>query len=132
MGNPLHFVLSGANAHDMSQADALLARVTELAQELQLMIDHLIADKGYDAEPFRDALRALDIEPVIPYRSRSKHNSDAPPKPQPDRHLYKERHLVECFINRIKHYRRIFTRYDKLASRFLGFLSFVAALVCLR
>jgi hypothetical protein len=48
------------------------------------------------------------------------------------RHLYKERHLVECFINKIKHYRRIFSRFDKLARRYLGFLSFAGALIWLR
>ena len=49
-----------------------------------------------------------------------------------DRHLYRERHLVECFIGKIKHYRRIFSRFEKLASRYLGFLSFVGVLVWLR
>ena len=49
-----------------------------------------------------------------------------------DEHLYKERHLVECFIGKIKYYRRIFSRFEKLASRFLGFLSFVSALIWLR
>ena len=49
-----------------------------------------------------------------------------------DAHLYKERHLIECFINKIKWYRRIFSRFDKLSSRFRGFLSFVASLIWLR
>ena len=49
-----------------------------------------------------------------------------------DQHLYKERHLVECFINKIKYYRRIFSRFDKLASRFLGFVSLAASLIWLR
>lgn len=49
-----------------------------------------------------------------------------------DAHLYKERHLVECFIHKIKHYRRIFSRFDKLANKYLGFLSFVAAIIWLR
>ena len=42
-----------------------------------------------------------------------------------DEHLYKERHLVECFINKMKWYRRIFSRFEKLAARYFGFLSFV-------
>ena len=49
-----------------------------------------------------------------------------------DVHPYKERHLVECFIDKIKHYRRIFSRYDKLATTYLGFLHFVGALIWLR
>ena len=46
-----------------------------------------------------------------------------------DAHLYRERHQVECFINKIKHYRRVFSRFDKLAIRYMGFLSFVAAII---
>ena len=49
-----------------------------------------------------------------------------------DVHLYKERHLVECFINKIKQYRRISSRFDKLAVRYMGFLSFVATIIWLR
>lgn len=45
---------------------------------------------------------------------------------------YRERHLVECFINKFKHFRRLFSRFDKLDRRFLAFLSFVAALIWLR
>jgi transposase len=49
-----------------------------------------------------------------------------------DRHLYRERHLIECFIGKIKHYRRVFSRFEKLSKNYLGFLSFVSALVWLR
>ena len=49
-----------------------------------------------------------------------------------DTGLYRERHLVECFINKIKHFRRIFSRFDQLASRYLGFLHFVSVLIWLR
>ena len=44
----------------------------------------------------------------------------------------RERHLVECFINKIKHYRRIFSRFEKLDTRYLGFLHFTAALIRLQ
>jgi transposase len=49
-----------------------------------------------------------------------------------DTWLYRERHLIECFINKIKHYRRIFSRFEKLSSRYPGFLHFVGALIWLR
>ena len=49
-----------------------------------------------------------------------------------DHYLYRERHLVECLFNKIKHFRRLFSRFDKLASRYLGFLNFVASLIWLR
>jgi len=49
-----------------------------------------------------------------------------------DKWVYRERHLVECFINKIKHFRRIFSRFEKLDRSFLGFLHFVSTLVWLR
>lgn len=67
-----------------------------------------------------------EAEPVIPPSARRTEPHDY------DDHPYRERHLVECFINKIKHYRRIFSRFDKLASRYLGFLYFVGVLVWLR
>ena len=45
-----------------------------------------------------------------------------------DKHLYKEQYLIECFINKINHYQRVFSRFDKLANRYLGYLSFIDAL----
>lgn len=142
LGNPLHFVLTGAQTHDITQAEPLLTHALALAQELEQTIARLIADKGYDAEALRETLRTANIEPVIPYRERKpRKNSQPDPvppvtpppdKPPVDWHTYKERHLIECFFNRIKHYRRIFTRFDKLASRYLSFLNFVATLVWLR
>lgn len=49
-----------------------------------------------------------------------------------DKALYKERHPVECCSNRLKHYRRVFSRFEKLASRYLAFLHFAATLLWLR
>lgn len=139
--------MTGAQSHDVTQAETLIAQVEALAKQLQQSITRLIADKGYDAERLRELLRARDIEPVVPYRQRKpnsaksgKSGKNKSPKqqaepiatPQIDWHTYKERHLIECFFNRIKHYRRLFSRFDKLASRYLGFLNFVSALVWLR
>jgi len=152
LGNPLRFVLTGAQTHDSTQAKTLLEEVHALAQQLQQTITRLIADKGYDAEPLRELVRTWGVEPVIPYRQRkaaktrtskaqvnkaqsnkSDKTESAPADTPPiDWFTYKERHLIECFFNRIKHYRRIFSRFDKLANRYLGFLSFVSALVWLR
>ena len=83
----------------------------------------MIADKGYDAHWFRQSLLARGITPVIPPRSNRKEPPDY------DTHLYRERHLVECFINKIKHFRRIFSRFDKLDARYLAFLQFAGALI---
>ena len=68
----------------------------------------------------------LGMTPVIPPRSNRREPADY------DRHLYRERHLTECFINKMKHFRRIFSRFEKLDARYLGFLHFTAALIWLR
>ena len=86
----------------------------------------LIGDKGYDAADFIKGLVAAGIEAVIPPRVNRKEPREY------DEHLYRERHLVECFINKVKHYRRVFSRFEKLSKNYLGFLSFVSALVWLR
>ena len=86
----------------------------------------MIADKGYDSREFRQYILERGMRPVIPPRSNRK-------EPQAyDACLYRERHLVECFINKIKHYRRVFSRFEKLDTRYLGFLHFTAALIWLR
>ena len=64
--------------------------------------------------------------PVIPPRANRRDSRDY------DVNLYKERHVVECFINKMKQYRRISACFDKLAVRYMGFLSFVATIIWLR
>ena len=117
LGNPLRLRLTGGHRHDMTQAEALIDGFD---------FDHLLADRGYAAQPFVELVLAQGMEPVIPPHPRASQTRGY------DRWLYRERHLVECFINKIKHYRRVFSRYDKLASRFLGFVQFVSALIWLR
>ena len=117
LGNPLRFILTGGQQHDITQAEELIAGYAG---------EHVLADKGYDAQEFRQHILELGMIPVIPPRSNRKAPADY------DRHLYRERHLVECFINKIKHYRRIFSRFEKLDTRYLGFLHFTAALIWLR
>ena len=117
LGNPLRFILTGGQEHDATQAERLIAGYAG---------EYVIADKGYDSQGFRQHILDLNMSPVIPPRSNRK-------EPQAyDAHLYRERHLVECFINKIKHYRRIFSRFEKLDIRYLGFLHFTAALIWLR
>ncbi len=87
---------------------------------------YLLADKAYDSDAFRGAVDDQGMVAVIPpNRSRSR----AIPY---DKHIYKERHLVECFINKIKHFRRIATRYDKTAASFLSMLCLCGTMIWLR
>ena len=117
LGNALRFILTGGERHDITQAEALID---------SFQFDHVIADTAYDADWFLALLVELDSAAVIPPRANRTEQRDY------DKHLYKERHLVECFINKLKWYRRIFTRFEKLARRYLAFVHFAAALIWLR
>jgi transposase len=117
LGNPLSLRLTAGQRHDITQALALVEG---------LAFEHLIADRGYAAQDFVEWVIESGIQPVIPPHQRAKKSREY------DRWLYRERHLVECFINKIKHFRRIFSRFDKLARSYLGFLHFVSSLIWLR
>ena len=117
LGNPLRFILTGGERNDITQAEALLGR---------FQCQFVLADKGYDADLFRQTVLTSGATPVIPPRARRKEPIEY------DIWRYRERHLVECFMNKIKHFRHIFSRFDKLDRRFLGFLCFVSTLIWLR
>jgi transposase len=117
LGNPLRFKLTGGQDHDITQAEALIAHY---------LGEYVIGDKAYDAASFLQVILSQGAVPVIPPRSNREVSREY------DEHLYRERHLVECFINKVKHYRRIFSRFEQLAQRYLGFLSFVSSLIWLR
>lgn len=84
--------------------------------------EYLLGDRGYDCDAFRATLRARGTMPVIP----GKKNRRVPV--EYDKYIYKERNLVERFFNRIKHFRRIATRYDKTQAMFLGSLLLMSIL----
>jgi transposase len=83
----------------------------------------LLADKGYDADYIVDAAKAVGAEAVIPPKSNRKISRDY------DAELYKERNHIEKLFNKIKHYRRIATRYDKMACSFMAFLYLAATML---
>jgi transposase len=118
LGNAVRFILSGGEQSDHRQADNLIEN---------LSFDCLIADKGYDSEPFVERVERRGIKVVIPAR---RYNGRTGRKY--DRHLYRERHLVECFIGKIKQWRRIFTRFEKLSKNYLSFIHLVSSLIWLR
>ena len=112
LGNPVRFILTAGQVHDIRQAKDLISGIS---------FDNLLADMGYDSDAFRAEIAEVDAQAVIPSsRSRSK----AIPY---DKHLYGERNLVERFINKIKHFRRIATRYEKTALSFASMLFLVGA-----
>lgn len=117
LGNPLRLSLTAGQTADIKQAPVLLA---------DLNTDHVIVDRGYAAQTLVDLMITNAAEAVIPPHPRAKVKRDY------DRWLYRERHLVECFINKIKHFRRVFSRFDKLAHRYAGFLYLVSTIIWLR
>ncbi len=101
---------------DITQAKALLEG---------FKTDAVLADKGYDANDLIDSIQASGARAVIPpKRNRLVQRSY-------DRHLYKDRNLVERFFNRIKQFRRIATRYEKLARNYLSFINLVCTYICI-
>ena len=117
LGNPLRFRLTAGQRHDIIQAQSLIDGYD---------FERVIADRGYAAQDFVDFVSDQGTEAVIPPHPRAKEARAY------DTWLYRERHLVECFINKIKHFRRLFSRFEKLDSSYLGFLHFVATLIWLR
>jgi transposase len=85
----------------------------------------VIADRAYDTDAFRNLLRQRQAEAVIP----SLKNRIV--KRRYNRQKYKRRNLIERLVNRLKHYRRVATRYEKTARNFLAFVHLAAALVTL-
>ena len=117
LGYPLRLCLTAGQRHDLIKAHDLI---------VDLDFDFVIADRSYGANDFVDEVIASDAEPVIPPKKNAKEPREY------DEWRYRERHLIECFIGKIKHFRRVFSRFDKLAIRYLGFLQFVSTLIWLR
>jgi transposase len=116
LGNPAELMLTPGQTHDLACAELLIESVEP---------DALIGDKAYDADPFVNTLTQRGITPVIPPRANrsSKRGCDFV--------LYRERNLVERFFNKLKHFRAIATRYDKLARNYLAGVQLVAATILL-
>jgi transposase len=117
LGNVLKIIITPGQRNDCTQAKNLMeGHIGE----------YTIADKGYDSDEIRETIKANGSEAVIPPRTNRKTQYDY------DKEIYKERHAVEVFFSKMKHFRRIFTRYDKSAIAFGSFLSFAGAILWLR
>jgi len=117
LGNPLKFVVTAGQESDHCQAENLLGKTSGA---------YVLCDKGYDSDEFRNKIKNLKNIPVIPGKRSRIVPIDY------DKHIYKERNLVECFFAKIKHFRRVFSRYDKDILSFTAFLYFVGAIIWLR
>jgi transposase len=111
---PWAFVLTPGNTADCVMAEECVSLIPGVKQ--------LLADKGYDTDAIRAFLKKRGIKPVIPGKSNRKK------KIRHDKKIYKGRNVVERCFCRLKDFRRIATRYDKLAQNFFSALCFVATL----
>ena len=117
LGNPVEFMLSAGNDHDSVHA-------VELLKKVETSGSNVLADRAYGARTIQAYILEQGASYVIPPQSNV---SDPWPV---DWCLYKERHLVECFFQKLKWFRRIATRYDKLDVSFLAFV-YIAAIAIL-
>jgi transposase len=113
VGRPYALMLRPGNVSDTKAAPALLERAVR--------IQHLFGDKGYDVDRLCRSLRKAGAIPVIPGRRNRKRTI------RYDKQRYRGRHLVENTFCRLKDFRRIATRYDKLATNFLSAVALAAA-----
>jgi len=113
LGNPVRLIGSPGQRNDIAFAHELIEGFAP---------DVTIADKGYDADHLCAKIAQSGAQPVIP----PKRNRTF--KRPYDADLYKERNTIERFFNKLKQFRRVATRYDKLAQNFLSALCFVAML----
>ena len=110
-------ILTAGQVHEATLASTLIEGLPLIS---------LIADKGFDSDGFRTELAAAEIDAVIPpLGSRTAEIAY-------DENAYGLRYLIECFINKIKHYRRVATRDEKTARNFLSMVSLAAAMIWLR
>ncbi len=86
----------------------------------------MIGDKGYDSDAIRDDLEERGADPVIPTKANRKVQRPV------DRKTYRLRNRIERFFNKLKNSRRVATRYDKLASSFLGFVQLATIRIWIR
>jgi transposase len=116
LGNPVELMLTPGQAHDLTCAEQLIDSADPAA---------LLGDKAYDADPLIDTLTQRGITPVIPPKANRKLPRAC------DFALYCERNLIERFFNKLKHFRAIATRYDKLAKIFLAGVQLASAMILL-
>lgn len=116
LGNPIRWLLTGGEVHDSTQGKALIEGLTGQS---------VLADKGYDSNEFIAYIQEQGMSAVIPPKCNRIEQREY------DKSLYKDRNLVERFFSRMKHFRRIATRYEKLDRNFLSLINLVCTYIWL-
>ena len=117
LGNPLKFILTPGQASEIKQGPKLIEGIIGA---------NVLGDKAFDCNEFLNQIISQECTPIIPPRSNRIVYREV------DYYLYKERHLVECFFSKVKQFRRIFSRFDKMAIAYMGFLAFASSILWLR
>ncbi len=107
------FSLSPGSDHDSPQGEQLLERMLRLPEQI-----YMLMDKAYEGDEMRAKVVEKGFIPVVPPKSNRKEPWEY------DKERYKQRNEIERYFLRLKRFRRIFTRYDKLDSVFSGFIFF--------
>jgi len=116
LGNPIRFILTAGQHSEIKQANELIEG---------FKADYVLADKGYDADSFITEIEAIGAVAVVPPKSNRKIMRDY------DVYLYRERNLVERVFQKLKHYRRIATRYERLMVTYQAMLCLAATMIWL-
>jgi transposase len=117
LGCPIRFALTAGQKGDAPQADALIEG---------LPAEVVMADAAYDSERLRKAIAGKGAIAVIP------NNPSRAFKYPIDKHLYAQRHLIECCFSKLKQFRRVATRFEKTARNYLAIVTLAATILWLR
>ncbi len=117
LGCPVRFALTAGQKGDAPQAEPLIEG---------LPAEAVMADAAYDSDHLRQAIADKGAIAVIP------NNPSRAQKHPLDKHLYAQRHLVECCFSKLKHFRRVATRFEKTAQNYLAVVTLAAIVLWLR
>ena len=119
LGNPVQLFLTPGNMNDCAVAIDVLSGV-------DLSGSTVLGDKAYGTVAIREYIESQGALYCIPPKANTIDPWEC------DYYHYKERHVIECFFNKLKHFRRVATRYDKLSRNFLGFVLLASAMILLK
>ena len=111
--------MTAGQVHDSRKA-------VEILSQLNIQGSNILADKTYGTREIREYIEGKGGRYTIPPKSNAKEKWEC------DYHTYKERHLVECFFNKLKRFRRLGTRYDKQADSFINFIYLGCIIILLK
>lgn len=114
LGNPVRLLLTAGQVSEHTQAEALVAG---------FRAGFVLTDKGYDSDAFVEAIKVGGATPVTPPRCNRITPRDY------DKEIYKERNLVERLFQKLKEYRRVATRCERLAVNYMTILSLASMLI---